>query len=113
MAIMDTAVPCHMPDVIEMPYRPHVIGSAEPGGKPHLHALGGPSCLAGDMAGEFAFDAPLNAGDRLVFTDMAHYTMVKTNTFNGIGLPDIYWLTADGRFELVRRFGYEDFKNRL
>jgi len=113
VAIMDTAVPCHMPDVIEMPYRPHVIGSAEPGDKPHNHALGGPSCLAGDMAGEFAFDAPLATGDRLVFTDMAHYTMVKTNTFNGIGLPDIYYLTTDGRFELVRRFGYHDFKNRL
>ncbi|MBU1002621.1 MAG: carboxynorspermidine decarboxylase [Proteobacteria bacterium] len=114
VAIMDTAVPCHMPDVIEMPYRPHVVGAGNPGTKARTYGLGGPSCLAGDMAGDFAFDAPLTAGDRLVFTDMAHYTMVKTNTFNGVQLPSIFLLGKDGEdFELVRRFGYHDFKDRL
>ncbi|BBD09205.1 carboxynorspermidine decarboxylase [Desulfovibrio ferrophilus] len=114
VAILDTAVPCHMPDVIEMPYRPHVVGADEPGIKAHTYGLGGLSCLAGDMAGEYSFDTPLTVGDRLVFTDMAHYTMVKTNTFNGVGLPAIHLLGADSEdFELVRQFGYNDFKDRL
>ena len=114
VAVMDSAVPCHMPDVIEMPYRPLIAGSGEPGEKPWTCRIGGPSCLAGDVAGEYSFDAPLTAGDKLVFTDMAIYTMVKTNTFNGIRLPSIY--RFDPRTEtmaLVRSFGYEEFRNRL
>ncbi|MGE4292782.1 MAG: carboxynorspermidine decarboxylase [Desulfovibrio sp.] len=112
--IMDSAVPCHMPDVIEMPYRPHVLGSGEPGEKAWTCRIGGPSCLAGDVAGEYSFDAPLKPGDRLVFTDMAIYTMVKTNTFNGIRLPDMLLYRPDTDvLELVRRFGYEDFRQRL
>jgi carboxynorspermidine decarboxylase len=114
VVIMDSAVPCHMPDVIEMPYRPIIAGSGEPGEKPWTCRMGGPSCLAGDVAGEYSFDGPLQTGDRLVFTDMAIYTMVKTNTFNGIRLPSIY--RYDPRTEtmaLVRAFGYEEFRNRL
>ena len=114
VAVMDSAVPCHMPDVIEMPYRPLIAGSGEPGEKAWTCRIGGPSCLAGDVAGEYSFDAPLAAGDKLVFTDMAIYTMVKTNTFNGIRLPSIY--RFDPRTEtmaLVRSFGYEEFRNRL
>lgn len=113
IAILDTSVPAHMPDVLEMPYRPHVVGSDLPGHKPHTYRLAGLSCLAGDVAGEYAFDTPLAVGDRLVFTDMAHYSMVKTNTFNGIGLPSIYTFHPEAGLRLVRRFGYEDFKGRL
>ncbi|HCF05710.1 MAG: carboxynorspermidine decarboxylase [Desulfomicrobiaceae bacterium] len=113
MAILDTAVPAHMPDVLEMPYRPHIVGSGEPFEKPYTYRLGGLSCLAGDVAGEYSFDAPLHLGQRLVFTDMAHYSMVKTNTFNGVGLPSIYTFHPGRGLQLVRRFGYEDFKGRL
>lgn len=113
MAILDTAVPAHMPDVLEMPYRPHIVGSGVPFQKPYTYRLGGLSCLAGDVAGEYSFDTPLQLGQRLVFTDMAHYSMVKTNTFNGIGLPSIYTFHPDHGLRLVRRFGYEDFKCRL
>ena len=114
IAIMDSAVPCHMPDVIEMPYRPHIVGSAEAGEKAWTCRIGGPSCLAGDVAGEYSFDVPLVPGDKLVFTDMAIYSMVKTNTFNGIQLPSINRFDpATGATTLVRAFGYEDFRNRL
>lgn len=113
-AILDTSVPAHMPDVLEMPYRPHIVGSGLPGEKAHTYRLGGLSCLAGDVAGEYSFDAPLAVGDRLVFTDMAHYSMVKTNTFNGIRLPDIAVFDPAADFlGVVRSFGYEDFKTRL
>jgi carboxynorspermidine decarboxylase len=114
VAIIDGSVPAHMPDVLEMPYRPHIIGSGQPGDKPFTCRIGGLSCLAGDVAGEYSFDAPLMPGDRLVFTDMAIYTMVKTNTFNGVLLPSIvlYQPESDD-LTLVRQFGYEDFKNRL
>lgn len=114
VAIIDGSVPAHMPDVLEMPYRPHIIGSGQPGEKPFTCRIGGLSCLAGDVAGEYSFDAPLVPGDRLVFTDMAIYTMVKTNTFNGVLLPSIvlYQPESDD-LTLVRQFGYEDFKNRL
>ncbi len=114
VAIIDTSVPAHMPDVLEMPYRPHIIGSALPGEKPFTCRIGGLSCLAGDVAGEYSFDRPLVAGDRLVFTDMAIYTMVKTNTFNGVQLPSIvlYQPNID-TLSVVRRFGYQDFKTRL
>jgi len=114
IAIMDSAVPCHMPDVIEMPYRPLIVGSGEPGEKPWTCRIGGPSCLAGDVAGEYSFDKPLSRGDKIVFTDMAIYTMVKTNTFNGIRLPSIYrYEPGENLMTPVRSFGYDDFRNRL
>ena len=114
VAIIDASVPAHMPDVLEMPYRPHIIGVGEPGEKGWTCRIGGLSCLAGDVAGEYSFDRPLAPGDRLVFTDMAIYTMVKTNTFNGVQLPSILLYHPDeDRLETVRRFGYEDFKTRL
>ena len=117
IAILDTSAVCHMPDVLEMPYRPHIIGSADPSrktcGYPHIFRLGGPTCLAGDVIGDYAFARPLSPGDRLVFTDMAHYTMVKNNTFNGIGLPSILLHALDGSIKTIRAFGYEDFKHRL
>jgi len=113
LAILDTSAACHMPDVLEMPYRPHIIGAGLPNEKTYTYRLGGPTCLAGDIIGDYSFDAPLKEGDKLIFCDMAHYTMVKNNTFNGIGLPDICLLHEDGTIETVKRFGYEDFKNRL
>ena len=114
VAIIDASVPAHMPDVLEMPYRPHIIGSGKPGEKAWTCRIGGLSCLAGDFAGEYSFAAPLVPGDRLVFTDMAIYTMVKTNTFNGVQLPSIIlYRPENDELILVRRFGYEDFKNRL
>jgi len=113
-AIIDSSVPAHMPDVLEMPYRPHLIGAGENGEKPCPYRIGGLSCLAGDVAGIYSFDRPLAIGDRLVFSDMAIYTMVKNNTFNGVGLPAIYlYEPDDDSYECVRAFGYEDFKNRL
>lgn len=112
--IIDASVPAHMPDVLEMPYRPHLIGSAEPGEKPFTCRIGGLSCLAGDVAGEYAFQRPLGVGDRVVFSDMAIYTMVKTNTFNGVQLPAIVLFHPEsGELEVVRQFGYEDFRGRL
>ena len=112
--LMDASVPTHMPDVLEMPYRPHIMGSALPGEKPYTCRIGGPSCLAGDVAGEYSFDAPLSVGDKLIFTDMAIYTMVKTNTFNGVQLPAIALLPAGKtQPEIIKTFGYEDFRSRL
>lgn len=113
IAILDTSATCHMPDVIEAPYRPEVIGAGLPGEKPHTYRLAGLSCLAGDVIGDYAFDRPLEAGDRVIFTDMAIYSMVKTNTFNGVRLPSIAIAGEDGAIRLVRRFGYEDFRDRL
>lgn len=112
-AILDTSAACHMPDVIEMPYRPPLKDSGMPGEKLYNYQLGGPSCLAGDIIGEYSFDHPLKVGDLLVFQDMAIYTMVKTNTFNGIPLPDILLQKESGEIEKVKTFGYEDFKERL
>jgi carboxynorspermidine decarboxylase len=113
-AILDTSATCHMPDTLEMPYRPHVIGSGLPGEKAHRYKLGGMSCLAGDVINEYSFDQPLQLGQRLVFTDMAHYSMVKTTTFNGVPHPDIATFDpATGHYQVVRRFGYEDFKRKL
>jgi len=111
--ILDTSAACHMPDVLEMPYRPEIIGAGEPGEKAHSYQLGGLSCLAGDVIGRYSFDQPLQYGDRLIFLDMAIYSMVKTNTFNGVKLPSIYYARKDGAVELVRQFGYADFKSRL
>ncbi|MCW7752541.1 carboxynorspermidine decarboxylase [Desulfobotulus sp. H1] len=112
-AILNTSATCHMPDVLEMPYRPDIIGSGDEGEKAHTYQLGGLSCLAGDRIGSYSFDTPLTVGDRLVFTDMAHYSMVKTNTFNGIPLPSIYRIDMEGRLHLEREFEYQDFKTRL
>lgn len=113
LAILDTSAACHMPDVLEMPYRPEIIGAGLPGEKEYTYRLGGPTCLAGDIIGDYSFDKPLKSGDRLVFCDMAIYSMVKNNTFNGMPLPSIYLAHTDGTTELIRKFGYEDFKSRL
>ena len=112
-AILDTSATCHMPDVLEMPYRPTIVGAGNAGEKAHTYQLGGLSCLAGDVIGSYSFDAPLAVGDRLTFLDMAIYSMVKTNTFNGVRLPWIYYGRTNGELELVRQFGYDDFKGRL
>lgn len=113
IAILDTSAACHMPDVLEMPYRPPVEGGGLSGEKAHTVRLAGPTCLAGDVIGDYSFDEPLTAGDRVVFEDMALYTMVKTNTFNGMALPAILYRDKDGAVAVVRRFGYEDYKGRL
>lgn len=113
-AILDISATCHMPDVLEMPYRPQIIGSGLPDEMAHSYKLGGTSCLAGDVVGEYSFSEPLQIGQKLVFTDMAHYTMVKTTTFNGVPHPDIDTYDPEtGELRVVRRFGYEDFRNRL
>lgn len=113
IAILDTSAACHMPDVLEMPYRPPVFRADEPGKKAFTYLLTGRSCLAGDVIGEYSFDNTLRPGDQVVFEDMALYTMVKTNTFNGVPLPLIAIRRADGTDEAIRMFDYEDFKNRL
>ena len=113
IAILDTSAACHMPDVLEMPYRPPVRDSGKPGEKARTYRLAGPTCLAGDVIGDYSFDRPLRPGDQVVFGDMALYTMVKTNTFNGMALPSIVWRDLEGREHLVKSFGYEDFKGRL
>ena len=111
--ILNTSAACHMPDVIEMPYRPPVIGAGAAGEKVHTYTLAGPTCLAGDTIGTYSFDTPLSVGDRVVFGDMAIYTMVKNNTFNGMPLPNIIAVAPNGDWEVVREFGYDDFKMRL
>ena len=113
IAILDTSAACHMPDVLEMPYRPPLRGSGQPGEKACTYRLGGPTCLAGDIIGDYSFDRPLQEGDTLVFEDMALYTMVKTNTFNGMPLPAIAWRNGAGEIQVIRQFGYQDFKGRL
>ena len=113
IAILDTSAACHMPDVLEMPYRPPLEGAGEPGEGAYTYRLAGPTCLAGDVIGDYSFDHPLSPGDRLTFCDMAIYSMVKNNTFNGMPLPAIAWRNRDGSFKMVRQFGYEDFKGRL
>ena len=111
--LLDTSASCHMPDVIEMPYRPFIFGSGLPNEKKYTYRLGGPTCLAGDIVGDYSFDGPVKVGDKLIFTDMAHYSMVKTNTFNGINLPSIAVYTEKDGLKVIRTFKYEDFKNRL
>ena len=113
IAILDTSAACHMPDVLEMPYTPPLPGAGRPGEKAHTYRLAGGTCLAGDVIGDYSFDAPLAPGARLVFGDMAIYSMVKTNTFNGMPLPAIALRDADGGCTVLRRFGYADFKSRL
>ena len=112
-AILDTSAACHMPDVLEMPYRPPLAGSGEPDEYSYTYRLGSQTCLAGDIIGDYSFERELQVGDRLTFGDMAIYTMVKTNTFNGMPLPDIVLEHEDGECELLRRFGYDDFFGRL
>ena len=111
--ILNTSAACHMPDVIEMPYRPPVVGAGKAGERAHTYTLAGPTCLAGDTIGTYSFDTPLCIGDRVVFGDMAIYTMVKNNTFNGMPLPHIIAVSPQGEWETVRTFGYDDFKMRL
>ena len=113
LAILDMSAACHTPDVLEMPYRPPLYGAGEAEEKPFACRLGGPTCLSGDVIGDYGFDAPLQEGDRLIFGDMAIYTTCKNNTFNGMPLPDIRVLREDGEAELLRGFGYQDFKTRL
>ena len=114
IAILDASASAHMPDVLEMPYRPDITGAGLPGKKPHTYRLAGPTCLAGDVIGDYSFDKPLKVGDKLVFHDMAHYTMVKNTMFNGINLPDIVLYDPDkDEYRVQRHFTYEDFKNRL
>ncbi len=113
IAILDVSAACHMPDVLEMPYRPPLMFSGQPNEKAYTYRLSSATCLAGDIIGDYSFDNELNEGDRLAFEDMALYTMVKNNTFNGMSLPSIVLCHKDGIFEVIKRFGYDDFKNRL
>jgi len=113
IAILDASAACHMPDVLEMPYRPEIIGAAASGEKAYTYRLGANTCLAGDIIGDYSFDKPLKIGDRLVFCDMAHYSMVKNNMFNGINLPSIVVINLDGKPQTIRTFGYENYKKRL
>ena len=113
LAILDMSAACHTPDVIEMPYRPPLLDAGEAGEKTCTVRLGGPTCLAGDVIGDYSFDEPLTEGERLVFGDMAIYTTCKNNTFNGMPLPPIWLLQADGSCRELVRFGYADFKMRL
>jgi carboxynorspermidine decarboxylase len=113
IAILDTSAEAHMPDTIIMPYRAEVRGAGEAGEKAYTYRLGGNTCLAGDIMGDYSFDTPLEIGDRIIFEDQMHYTMVKATTFNGIKLPSIAIERLDGSIEVVREFGYETFKNRL
>ena len=111
--ILDASAACHMPDVLEMPYRPPLRGGYEPGEKTYTYRLSSMTCLAGDVIGDYSFEHPVAIGDRLVFEDMAIYSMVKNNTFNGMPLPGIALLKEDGTVEMIKTFGYEDFKERL
>ena len=113
IAILDTSAACHMPDVLEMPYRPPLFASDLPGEKKYTYRLSSRTCLAGDVIGDYSFDTELEIGDTLVFEDMAIYSMVKNNTFNGMPLPDIDLLTKDGQIKVIKSFDYSDFKERL
>lgn len=111
--ILDTSAACHMPDVLEMPYRPEIIGAGKPGEKKYTYRFGGPTCLAGDIIGDYSFDKPLQEGDKLVFCDMAIYSMVKNNTFNGMNLPDIMLYNSKYGYREYKTFGYNDFRCRV
>ncbi|MDD3393456.1 MAG: carboxynorspermidine decarboxylase [Anaerotignum sp.] len=113
IALLDASAACHMPDVIEMPYRPPLHQSGEPKEKPYTYRLAGATCLAGDVIGDYSFEQPLSVGDKLIFEDMAIYSMVKNNTFNGMCLPEITLLQENGEIKVIRKFGYKDFKDRL
>jgi carboxynorspermidine decarboxylase len=111
--MLDVSFAAHMPDCLEMPYQPRVFGAIPQTKNAFAYRLGGQTCLAGDFMGSYYFGNPLEYGDKIVFDDMIHYTMVKTNTFNGVKLPSIGIIKTDGRFKLIREFGYEDYKGRL
>lgn len=113
IAITDASAACHMPDVLEMPYRPNIQGAGAAGERSFTYRLGGNTCLAGDIIGDYSFDNKLSEGDRLVFEDMAIYSMCKNNTFNGVALPSIYLLQESGELALIKKFGYDDFRSRL
>ncbi len=113
IAILDSSAEAHMPDTIIMPYRADVRHAGEAGEKAHTYRLAGNTCLAGDIMGDYSFDTPLSIGDKVIFEDQMHYTMVKATTFNGVKLPSIAIQRLDGTIEVVRNFGYEDFKHRL
>jgi carboxynorspermidine decarboxylase len=113
IGILDASAAAHTPDVLEMPYRPEIVGSGRSGEYPYTYRLGGLTCLAGDVFGDYSFPEPLTVGSRVIFTDMAHYTMVKNNTFNGVGLPSIAIRDAQGQTRVIRQFGYDDYRNRL
>lgn len=114
IGILDVSVTCHMPDCLEMPYRPEIRGAGNPGELAHSYRLGGGTCLAGDVIGDYSFDRPLEPGDRLIFEDMAHYTMVKTTMFNGVKHPALcLWDPESDELRTVRQFHYEDFRDRL
>ncbi len=112
IAILDISAEAHMPDTLAMPYRAAIRGAGEVGEKPYMYRLGGPTCLAGDIMGDYSFDAPLRIGDKLIFEDMIHYTIVKNTTFNGVKLPDLAVLHRDGSYEVTSHFGYEEYKRR-
>ncbi len=115
VAVLDTSATTHLPDTLEMPYRAEIYGAGQPGEFPHTYRLGGLSCLAGDVLGDYSFRQPLQPGQRLIFADMAHYTMVKTTTFNGVPLPALclYQPDESPKMRIVRRFGYENYRERL
>jgi carboxynorspermidine decarboxylase len=113
IAILDTSATCHMPDILEMPYRPSILGAGEPNEHAYTYRLGGLSCLAGDVIGDYSFPEPLEINQRIVFLDMSHYTMVKNSTFNGVPLPAISLYSTKDGLNVVREFGYEDYRNRL
>lgn len=113
VVILDTSATCHMPDVLEMPYRPNILGTGDGADYPHRYRIGGLSCLAGDVIGDYGFQEALQIGQRLVFLDMSHYTMVKTSTFNGVPLPAICTYSEAEGLQTVREFGYHDFRDRL
>ena len=112
-AMLDVSFACHMPDCLEMPYKPAIVGAREPQEGDRRWRMGGNSCLAGDYCGDWAFDHELQVGERIVFEDMIHYTMVKTTMFNGVAHPAIAVADADGAVRIVREFGYADFKGRM
>jgi len=112
-AILDVSFTAHMPDCLEMPYKPKILNASDPVESKPTYRMGGNSCLSGDFMGDWSFDEKLKRGDRIVFLDMIHYTMVKTTTFNGVHHPSVGIWTRDGKFRLIREFGYEDYKNRL
>jgi carboxynorspermidine decarboxylase len=113
IALLDTSATAHMPDVLEMPYRPDVRHGGRPGEKRFTYRLAGATCLAGDIIGDYSFDRPLVIGDRVIFEDMMHYTMVKTSQFNGVRHPAVAVRREDGTIEVLRRFGYEDYERGL
>ena len=113
IAILDTSASCHMPDVLEVPYTPAVIGAGKPGTHAHDYILGGKTCMTGDIIGEFSFPKPLRVGSRIVFTDMMQYSFVKNTTFNGTPRPDLAVLEEDGSYRVLRSFGYEDYRHSL